>query len=85
MPVSHQGGGGYTHYECGSVAYKDGAFWQELMCSQLAASDDFIESLMAACDKFREAVLHGVGCGLDNDQTNAVLDLFDEVIGSKYE
>ncbi len=44
------------------------------------------ESVIAACRDFRDCVLHGrhqleAPC-LDNDQTNAVLSLFDDTIGA---
>lgn len=50
------------------------------------ADDDFVnDDLLAACEDFRDSVLHGrhhLESVLDNDQTNAVLGLYDDTIGA---
>jgi hypothetical protein len=48
-----------------------------------------MKGLPRACEAFRDSVLHGRGhleapC-LDNDQTNAVLAAFDEIVGAELE
>lgn len=42
--------------------------------------ETYHEFVADALAEFREAVLHGLD-GFDNDQTNAVLSLFDDILG----
>lgn len=52
-------------------------------------SNESVERLIAKCDEFRDNVLnqrcHFEAPCLDSDQTNAVLDGFDETIGKSLE
>lgn len=67
---------GYRHYECGSFSHATGDCLQpSKACKRLADMTD-------ACQQFRDVVLHGID-QFENWQTNAVLGLYDYIIGDK--